>query len=137
LFAGLFGGHGAAAVGLGAALVFLGVAVLSPLVARPFARALGAPLAESGISGKLGRENAMRNPKRTASTSAALMIGLGLVAFVSIFAASIKASSNKILEQTLKADYIVNTNQFVGFSEDVANELRSTGAFAVVADMRQ
>src|SRR5207245_356640 len=106
---GLFGhtGNGASLVGLGAALVFLGVAILSPLVARPLARAIGAPL--RGEARRLGRENAMRNPKRTASTSAALMIGLGLVAFVSVFAASIKGSSNRILEQTLKADYIVSS----------------------------
>ncbi|HEX9235284.1 MAG TPA: FtsX-like permease family protein, partial [Actinomycetota bacterium] len=90
LLAGLFGGHGAALVGLGAAVIFLGVAVLSPLVARPFARAVGSPL--RGVPRKLGRENAMRNPKRTASTAAALMIGLGLVSFVSIFAASLKTS---------------------------------------------
>src|SRR5205807_9756671 len=132
--AGLFGGHGAAAVGLGAALVFLGVAVLSPLVARPFARALGAPLAESGISGKLGRENAMRNPRRTASTAAALMIGLGLVTFVSIFAASIKASANSALEQTLKADYIVSSPQFEGFSQDIARQLQASDVFSSVSE---
>ena len=139
LFAGLFGGHGAAAVGLGAALVFLGVAVLSPLVARPFARALGAPLAESGISGKLGRENAMRNPRRTASTAAALMIGLGLVTFVSIFAASIKASANSALEQVLRADFAVTPTsvQAPGFSLDVANRLRSESAFSAVEEYRQ
>src|SRR5205807_6649338 len=139
LFAGLFGGHGAAAVGLGAALVFLGVAVLSPLVARPFARALGAPLAESGISGKLGRENSMRNPRRTASTAAALMIGLGLITFVSIFAASVKASANSALEQVLKADYAVIPMSVAsnGFSLDVANRLRTERAFSAVAEFRQ
>jgi putative ABC transport system permease protein len=133
---GLFGhtGNGASLVGLGAALVFLGVAVLSPLVARPLARAIGAPL--RGEARRLGRENAMRNPKRTASTSAALMIGLGLVAFVSVFAASIKGSSNRILEETLKADYIVSSTQFTGFSPEVANELRSTGAFSAVSEIR-
>src|SRR6266508_4120395 len=78
LMFGLLGGaaNAAAMVGLGAATVFFGVAVLSPLIVRPVARFLGAPLNKiSKISGKLGRENAMRNPKRTASTAAALMIG--------------------------------------------------------------
>ncbi len=137
LMFGLLGGaaNAAAMVGLGAATVFFGVAVLSPLIVRPVARFLGAPL--NKISGKLGRENAMRNPKRTASTAAALMIGLGLVAFVSVFAQSIKASSDKILRETLKADYIVSTSQFTGFSLDVANRLRSDPAFATVSEFRQ
>jgi len=138
LSAGLFGGRGASLVGLGAAVIFLGVAILSPLVARPFAWAAGSPLpAVAGVAGKLGRENAMRNPKRTASTAAALMIGLGLVSFVSIFAASIKTSSNQVLEQTLKADYIVTSSQFTGFSQDIAARLRSDPAFSAVSQFRQ
>jgi putative ABC transport system permease protein len=137
LMFGLFGGasNAAAMVGLGAATVFFGVAVLSPLIVRPVARFVGAPL--SKISGKLGRENAVRNPKRTASTAAALMIGLGLVAFVGIFAQSIKASSDKILKETMKADYIVSTSQFTGFSQDVATRLRSDPAFSTVSEFRQ
>jgi putative ABC transport system permease protein len=138
LMYGLLGGpsNAAALVGLGAATVFFGVAILSPLIVRPVARFLGAPLALAGVPGKLGRENAMRNPKRTASTAAALMIGLGLVAFVGIFAQSIKASSDKILEETLKADYLVTTTQFTGFSLDVATRLRSDPAFATVSEFR-
>jgi putative ABC transport system permease protein len=139
LLTGLFGGgsNAAAFAGLGAATVFFGVAVLSPLIVRPVARVLGAPLRRRGVAGKLGRENAMRNPKRTASTAAALMIGLGLVAFVGIFAQSIKASSNQILEQTMKADYIVTSTQFTGFSQDVADRLRKEPAFSVVSEFRQ
>jgi putative ABC transport system permease protein len=138
LLLGLLGGGGAALVGAGAAIVFLGVAVLSPLVVRPFARLAGAPLQRmSGVAGKLGRENSMRNPRRTASTAGALMIGLGLVSFVSIFAASIKTSTNQILEQTLKADYIVTSTQFTGFSQDVAARLQSDPTFAAVEEFRQ
>ncbi|MGH2572071.1 MAG: ABC transporter permease [Actinomycetota bacterium] len=139
LMLGLFGGTANAAllVGLGAALVFFGVAVLGPVLARPIARLVGAPLPSlRGISGKLGLENAVRNPKRTSSTAAALMIGLGLVAFVSIFAASIKSSSDRILEETLKADYIVSHPQFMGFSQEVAGRLRASSAFSAVAEFR-
>jgi putative ABC transport system permease protein len=136
LLFGLLGhaSNAAALVGLGAAIVFFGVAILSPLLAGPVARFIGAPL--RGVSGKLGRENAMRNPKRTASTAAALMIGIGLVAFVSIFAASIKVSSAKALEQTLKADYIVTTSQFTGFSQDVAQQLKASPEFSAVEELR-
>jgi putative ABC transport system permease protein len=140
LFMGLFGntGNDALLVGLGAAVVFLGVAVLSPLFARPLAGVLGAPLSKlTGISGKLGRENAMRNPKRTASTAAALMIGLGLVAFVSIFAASVKTSANDALEQTLKADYILTSSSFTGFSQGAAKALAAQPAFDAVSEVRQ
>jgi putative ABC transport system permease protein len=140
LLLGLFGatGNGASLVGLGAALVFLGVAILSPLIARPLARILGAPLPKvSGVPGKLGRENAMRNPKRTASTAAALMIGLGLVGFVSILAASLKASTAAALAQTLKADYIVTSTSFTGFSQDVAGRLRDDPTFNAVEEFRQ
>ena len=140
LFLGLFGstGNSGLLVGLGAILVFLGVGGLSPLIARPLARVIGAPGAGvSRVSGKLGRENAMRNPKRTASTAAALMIGLGLVAFVSIFAASIKSSADAALESTLKADYIVTSTSFQPFSQNVAAELRSKSEFASVSEVRQ
>ena len=139
LLTGLLGGGSNAAsfAGLGAATVFFGVAVLSPLIVRPVARVLGWPLRRWGVSGKLGRENAMRNPKRTASTAAALMIGLGLVAFVGIFAQSIKASSNQILQQTMKADYIVTSKQFTGFSQDVADQMRKQSVFSTVSEFRQ
>ncbi len=87
--AGLFGGAGLALVGLGAATVFMGVAVLGPILARRISRVLGAPLPRlRGMPGKLARENAMRNPKRTSTTAAALMIGVALVGFITILAAS-------------------------------------------------
>ena len=138
LLSGL-GGGGVSLVGLGAAVIFLGVTILSPLLARPVARVVGAPFARLGVAGKLGRENARRNPRRTASTAAALMIGLGLVAFVSIFAASIKASASSALESILRADYAVIPTSFSaqGFSLDVANQLRREPAFSAVAEVRQ
>ena len=80
LFRGLFGDSGSALanVGLGAIAVFLGVAVLGPVIARPVSRFLGSPLPRlRGMTGTLARENAVRNPKRTATTAAALMIGVG------------------------------------------------------------
>ena len=104
LAAGLFGGvsNAGIVVGLGAALTFVGVAMLSPLVARPIASTLGRPF-RGRISGKLGGENANRNPRRTASTAAALMIGLGLVAFVAVFAASLKSSVTAVLDRARAA----------------------------------
>ena len=96
LVAGLSGGA-IVLVGVGALVTFVAVAFLAPVLARPVARVIGAPMARlGGVSGTLGRENAMRTPKRTASTAAALMIGVGLVGFIMTFAASAKASINGV-----------------------------------------
>jgi putative ABC transport system permease protein len=124
LLSGLFEGT-LGLVGLGAALVFVGVALLSPAAARPLARVIGAPFPRiAGMSGKLGRQNAMRNPRRTAATSAALTVGLGLVACVSVLAASIKASAADIVDDYMAADYIVSTANFLpSISTDLAPRL--------------
>lgn len=122
---GLFGhpGNRLVVVGLGAVLVFLGVAVLSPLVVQPLARVIGWPAARLfRLPGHLARENAMRNPRRTAATAAALMIGLGLISFVAVFAASLKASAGKIFDETLAADYSVQSSSQgpgAGFSTEI------------------
>ena len=139
LAAGLFGSisNAAAVVGFGAQLTFVGVAVLTPFIARPLAAAIGAPARGLGMTGRLGRENAMRNPRRTASTAAALMIGLGLVVFVSVFMTSAKASAAATLDETLKADFILNSSQFQPFSPQVARSLAAEPEFSAVSPFRQ
>jgi putative ABC transport system permease protein len=142
LLLGLFGNssNGLATVGVGVVLIFLGVAGLSALFARPLAGIIGAPFAKlSRVSGKLGRENAMRNPRRTASTSAALMIGLGLVGFVAVFAASIKSSTADVLQSTVKADWIVTPSSFAqnGFTPNLAQSMQANPAFGTVSAIRQ
>lgn len=116
-----FGLEGSLAVlGAGALLCFLAVAALSPLLSRPAARLLGAPLA-GGVPGRLGRLNAMRNPRRTATTAAALMVGLALVSTVSILGASAKASIERTIAGAVGADLVVQQTQgFTGFSPAVA-----------------
>jgi putative ABC transport system permease protein len=98
-------------IGVGALGLFLGVAMLSPLVVRPAARALGAPIAATGMPGTLARENAARNPQRTASTAAALMIGIAVVAAVSTLGSSIDKSLSHLLDQTVKAQVIISNDQ--------------------------
>jgi putative ABC transport system permease protein len=133
-------GDGITFVGLGAFLTFIGVAVLSPLFAGPLAKVIGAPPARAfKMPAKLGRANAARNPKRTASTAAALMIGLALVGFVSIFAASLKESSNAIIDDSLKADFIVSNSSFGGtmnFSPEVARSIASRPEIEAAAGVR-
>jgi putative ABC transport system permease protein len=84
---GLFAhtGNRVTLVGAGAVAVFVGVAILGPLVARPVSRLLGAPLAMR-TTGRLAQQNAMRNPSRTAATAAALMVGVTLVSLMTIIA---------------------------------------------------
>jgi putative ABC transport system permease protein len=109
LFQGLFGSSGILFVGLGALLMLVGVFVLSPLFARRLARVIGGPLTKlRGVVGSLSRENAARNPRRTATTGAAVMIAVSLVGFITIFAASANASIGSAIDQQLKTDYIVS-----------------------------
>ncbi|HEV7774677.1 MAG TPA: FtsX-like permease family protein [Conexibacter sp.] len=113
LFGSSSGGSAAALVGAGAGVVFIGVGLLAFLIVRPLAAAVGLPLERlRGVSGRLARENATRNPRRTASTSAALMIGVALVAFVTIFAAGLKASIDGQVESGLKGQMIVESKIF-------------------------
>ena len=113
LFGSASGGDAAALVGAGAGVVFIGVGLLAFHIVRPLALAVGLPLERlRGVSGRLARENATRNPRRTASTSAALMIGVALVAFVTIFAAGLKASIDEQVETGLKGQLIVESKIF-------------------------
>ncbi|MCU1592002.1 MAG: hypothetical protein JWP11_3258 [Frankiales bacterium] len=123
-------------VGLGAAASFLGVATLSPLIARPVTSVLGWPFAKMGVPGKLGRGNAVRSPRRTSATAAALMVGLALVAAVSVLGASLKSSTVKIVDTSLGADYILRTENFTPFSGEVGKDLRGKPGIASVAAFR-
>jgi putative ABC transport system permease protein len=110
--------------GLGAAAVLIGVAVLGPVIARPVSRLIGAPLpALKGMPGRLARENAVRNPKRTSATAAALMIGVSLIAFVAILASSAKGSVDAQTDRTFAGDLRIDTGSFAALSPDLARRL--------------
>jgi putative ABC transport system permease protein len=126
-------GAGVSAVGFGALGVFLGVAMLGPVIARRFSQIVGWPLPRMrGMAGTLAQQNAMRNPRRTAATSSALMIGLALVAFITVFAASAKASMSTSVDRAMKSDWIVTTQFGMGgLSPSVTqriDDLPETGA---------
>ncbi len=117
---GLFGGidsanDAAALLGLGAVLMFFGTALLSPRFVSPLASVVGLALERvRKLTGRLARENAVRNPGRTATTAAALMIGLALVTFVAVFAAGIKSSINDAVDKSFAADLTLQHDD--GFS---------------------
>jgi putative ABC transport system permease protein len=128
-----------ALVGLGAAVTFLGVAVLGPVLARPLAGALASPLPRlRGIAGRLARENAMRNPKRTSATAAALMIGVGLVGFITIVAASASTSIRGTVDEGFLGDLVVQSNAGIGggLPPTVASGIAALPEVAVVSSER-
>jgi putative ABC transport system permease protein len=94
---------------LGVLGLFVGVAMTASKLARPLASTLGRPFAKFGVSGSLARENAMRNPARTASTAAALMIGLALVTMVATLGRGLIVSDKDSLRHQVRADYVVTS----------------------------
>jgi putative ABC transport system permease protein len=136
LVSGLNGNGGLQTVGLGAVLSFLGVATLSPLFARPAVGLLGAPFQGLGVPSRLGRGNAMRSPRRTSATAAALMIGLALVSMVSTFGASIKKSLGDYVHRSLGADFVMMTDNFQPFSLEVSKALQQRPELDQVASFR-
>ncbi len=107
LISGTDGGTGAARIGGGAIAVVIAISIFSPQLVRPMASVIGAPLQRLGLTGKLARENSQRNPSRTAVTSAALMIGLALVTFVTIFASGLNSSVTDVIDSNLKGEIIL------------------------------
>lgn len=133
------GGAGVLWVGIGALLSFVGVFMLMPLAARPLTRVFGAPLpVVSGVVGSLARENAMRNPKRTARTGGALMIGVALVAAITIISASAKAWTRDVFGQQFTGDYVVSTNTYTygGLSPKLAESLNRLPQVAAATGVR-
>ncbi|MWA00474.1 FtsX-like permease family protein [Actinomadura sp. LD22] len=102
------GGNPAVPVGAGAFAVFIGVAMLAPVISVPVVKVLGWPFARlMGAPGRLARQNALRNPRRTAATAAALMIGLALITTVNVLGATMRASIDQQVDAQFGADYLV------------------------------
>jgi putative ABC transport system permease protein len=102
------GGAPIAMLGIGAALVFVGVAMLAPVISRPVVRVLGSAYPRLfRMPGRLATKNAQRNPRRTAATASALMIGLALVSAINVMSSSAKASVSGQVDKAFAADYMV------------------------------
>ena len=111
LAGGLDAGTRIAGIVLGSVGLLVGVALIAPLAVRPLAAVLGWPAGRiAGASGRLARGNAVSNPGRTASTAAALMIGLALVTFVAVLGAGLKTSNTAAVEDQLRADYVLTSD---------------------------
>ena len=120
------GGADIAIAGLGAVLAIVGVVVLGPIAARPAASVLGTPIAKlRNMTGLLARENAMRNPRRTAATASALMVGVAVVTLFTVFAASVKASIDDTVSKQFGGDLVIASTAFsgAGLSPEMADEI--------------
>jgi putative ABC transport system permease protein len=119
LLVGLFGSGSAGAraglMGAGAVAIVLGVSLFSPRLVPPLATIAGWPLERlRRLTGRLARENSQRNPSRTAVTAAALMIGLALVTFVTVFAAGLKSSVASVIDESFEGGLVIQNGD--GFS---------------------
>jgi len=129
----------AAVVGIGVLLAFIGLLLLGPTLARPFSHGIGAPIERvRGVTGELAKENAGRNPRRTAATAQALMIGVGLVSFFLVVNASLRASIDQFLDDSFSGDFVIDSGTFgvVGLPTDVAERVSEVPGVADVVPLR-
>jgi putative ABC transport system permease protein len=138
LFGGASGGSAAGLMGAGAVAVLLGVSLFSPRLVRPLASLAGRPLQMvRRLIGRLARENTQRNPSRTAVTAAALMIGLAVVAFVTVFAAGIKSSIATAVDESFQGELVLqNTDGFSPISPKAAEAARQVPGVDLVSTVR-
>lgn len=124
-------------VGLGAFGVLIGVTTISPFISQPIVAFLGAPYPKLwGTVGRMSVANALRNPRRTAATASALMIGLALIGTFGVMAASINASVGKVVDKSLKADFIFLDPSYTPFSPEIAARAKDTEGVKSVTEMR-
>ncbi len=139
---GLFGSGGAGTraglMGAGAAVIVLAVSLFSPRLVPPLAAVAGWPLERiRRLTGRLARENSQRNPSRTAVTAAALMIGLALVTFVTVFAAGLKSSVAQVIDENFEGGLVIqNTDGFSPIPAGAAFAARKVPGVSRVATIR-
>ncbi len=126
-------------LGVGVLALFVGVAMLSSRLVRPLVKVVGIPARRlGGAAGKLAEGNALRNPGRTASTAAALMIGIALVTFVAVLAQGLRVSNRDAIERQIQSDLIVTSQD--GYSEFPAaagTAVEDAGFAEAVSHVRQ
>ena len=121
-------------VALGCLLVFAGVVVLGPSISTRVVGVIGAPLRRLyGTTGRIAVENAQRNPRRTASTATALMIGIALVSGIGVLASSTTASTDAVIDKEIKADFAVANEAREPFAPQVAKDIAAIPGVVVVS----
>ncbi len=127
----------ASLLGLGVVLTLLATVIAGPLLVRPVIRVLGGAFpAIFGSVGMMSQRNALRNPRRTGATAAALMVGLALVGGMSVASASMTKSFDQQIDKTLGADFVVQNDNFVPFPQEVTDKVRATDGVGLVVRQR-
>ncbi|MFF7990829.1 ABC transporter permease [Kitasatospora xanthocidica] len=121
-------------VGAGAGALLIGVFVLTPLLSRPLI-ALFAPLLRGlyGTAGRLAKENAIRNPRRTAATASALTIGVTLITALTVVGASVNKAVDKATASDLKADFTVTMQNYSMLSPEVGAQIAKAPGVAALS----
>ena len=123
------GGLVALTLVVGVLALFVGIAMLAPRLVKPLAALVGLPAARlGGSAGRLARENSVRNPGRTASTAAALMIGLALVTVVATLGAGLRGSTESAVKKQVNADYVVTAKDGGGSFPAASDEAHRAAA---------
>ncbi|MET9130816.1 ABC transporter permease [Streptomyces antibioticus] len=127
----------ASLLGLGVVLTLVATVVAGPLLVRPVIRVLGGAFpALFGTVGRMSQRNALRNPRRTGATAAALMVGLALVGGMSVASASMSKSFDQQIDDTLGADFVVQNANYTPFSQEVTDAVRGTDGVGLVVRQR-
>ncbi|MEU9478624.1 ABC transporter permease [Streptomyces sp. NPDC048191] len=127
----------ASLLGLGVALTLIATVVAGPLLVRPLIRVLGGAFpALFGPVGRMSQRNALRNPRRTGATAAALMVGLALVGGMSVASSSMSASFDRQIDKNLGADFIVQNTNFTPFTKEVRGGVARTRGVGLVVPQR-
>ncbi|MCL6734466.1 ABC transporter permease [Streptomyces neyagawaensis] len=130
-------GSAASLLGLGVVLTLIATVIAGPLLVRPVIRVLGGAFpALFGSVGRMSQRNALRNPRRTGATAAALMVGLALVAGMSVASASMTKSFDNEIDKTLGADFVVQSQNFRPFPQEVTDKVRDTEGAGLVVRQR-
>jgi putative ABC transport system permease protein len=117
--------------------LFAGIALLAPRLVKPLARVIGLPARRAGgVAGDLAGANAVRNPGRTASTAAALMIGLTLVTVVAVLGAGLNKSTESAVTDQVRAAYVIDGEEGVPFAADHGDDLAKVQGIAAASHVR-
>jgi putative ABC transport system permease protein len=131
------GGSGSQLVGLGVVAALVGAIVVSPALAGPMVRILGFAFPRMfGTVGSLAVQNAERQPRRTAATASALMIGLALVSALTIFATSAKSSITVVIDSVVGADFLVTNQTQRPFGDEVAETVAAVPGVGIVSAVK-
>ena len=134
---GVSAGAVALLLGVGVLGLFVGIALLAPRLVKPLARVVGWPARRAGgVAGELAGANAVRNPGRTASTAAALMIGLTLVTVVAVLGAGFSATTRQAVSDQVRADHVIDGDEGLGFRASEGDALAGVPGVTNVSHVR-